>query len=69
MEQEVLKILSSGKSLGRYEKVLYLLNNDCGEYEEQPHRKKQFLGWGYISKNVSVLIAQKEGFAGGYMRN
>lgn len=42
MEQEVLKILSSGKDLGRYKKVLHLLNNeDCGEYEEeeQPQRK------------------------------
>lgn len=66
MEQEVLKILSSGKSLGRYERVLQLLNSeDCGEYEaEQPQRKKRFLGWGCIGKNLSVLIiAQKEGFA------
>lgn len=58
MEQEVLKILSSGKSLDRYKKVLHLLNSeDCGEYEaEQPHRKKRFLGWGCIGKNTSVLI-------------
>lgn len=67
MEQEILKILSSGKGLDRYKKVLHLLNSeDCGEYEEkeQPQRKKRFLGWGCISKNISVLIiAQKEGFA------
>lgn len=66
MEREVLKILSSGKGLGRYEKVLRILNNeDCGEWseEEQPQRKK-FIGWGCIGKNISVLIiAQKEGFA------
>lgn len=36
MEQEVLKILSSGKSLDRYKKVLHLLNcEDSGEYEEE----------------------------------
>lgn len=67
MEQEILKILSSGKSLDRYKKVLHLLNrDDSGEYEEkeQPRRKKRFLGWGCISKNTSVLIiAQKEGIA------
>lgn len=66
MEQEVLKILSSGKSLDRYERVLHLLNSeDSGEYEEdQPQRKKRFLGWGCIGKNSSVLIiAQKEEIA------
>lgn len=67
MEQEVLKILSSGKRLDRYKKALHLLNNkDCGEYEEeeQPQRKKRILGWDCIFKNTSVLIiAQKEGFA------
>lgn len=58
MEQEVLKILSSGKGLDRYKKVLHLLNNeDCGEYEaEQPQRKKRFLGWGCMRNNLSVLI-------------
>lgn len=58
MEQEVLKILSSGKSLDRYKKVLYLLNGeDSDDYEEeiQPQRKR-FLGWGCIRKNLSVLI-------------
>lgn len=69
MEQEVLKILSGGKSLDRYKKVLHLLNSeDSGEYEEekQPQRKR-FLGWGCIRKNLSVLIiAQKEGNASGY---
>ena len=58
MEQEVLKILSSGKSLDRYKKVLYLLNcEDSDDYEEeiQPQRKR-FLGWGCIRKNLSVLI-------------
>lgn len=62
MEQEVLKILSSGKSLDRYKKVLHLLNyEDSGEYEEeeQPQRK-QFLGWGCISKNTSVLIIAQD---------
>lgn len=66
MEQEVLKILSSGKSLDRYKKVLHLLNcEDPDDYEEeQPQRKKRFLGWCCIGKNTSVLIiAQKEGFA------
>lgn len=66
MEQEVLKILSSGKCLNRYKRVLHLLNSeDSGECEEekQPQRKR-FLGWGCIFKNKSVLIiAQKEGFA------
>lgn len=69
MEQEVLKILSSGKNLNRYERVLHLLNSeDSGECEEenQPQRKR-FLGWGCIRKNLSVLIiAQKEGNASGY---
>ncbi len=58
MEQEVFKILSSGKSLDRYKSVLHLLNSeDSGEYEEekQPQRKV-FLGWGCIFKNKSVLI-------------
>lgn len=65
MEQEVLKIMSSGKSLDRYEKVLHLLNSeDSGEYEAEQPQRKQFLGWGCIGKNISVLIiAQKEGFA------
>ncbi len=66
MEQEILKILSSGKSLDRYKKVLHLLNNeDFGEYEEEEQpRRKQFLGWGCIRKNLSVLIiAQKKGIA------
>lgn len=46
MEQEVLKILSSGKSLDRYKKVLFLLNNkNCSGYKKmQPQRKKRFLG-------------------------
>lgn len=36
MENEVLKILSSGKSLDRYKRVLHLLNcKDSGEYEEE----------------------------------
>ena len=69
MEQEILKILSSGKSLDRYKSVLHLLNSeDSGEYEEekQPQRKV-FLGWGCIFKNKSVLIiAQKEKNANGY---
>jgi len=62
MEQEILKILSSGKSLDRYKKVLQLLNNeDCGEYEAEQPQRKRFLGWGCIGKNKSVLIiAQKE---------
>lgn len=62
MEQEILKILSSGKSLDRYKKVLHLLNcEDSGEYEEeeQPQRK-QFLGWGCIRKNLSVLIIAQD---------
>ena len=66
MEQGILKILSSGKSLDRYKKVLHLLNGeDSGEYEEEEQpRRKQFLGWGCIRKNLSVLIiAQKEGIA------
>lgn len=63
MEQEVLKILSSGKSLDRYKRVLHLLNG------KQPQRK-QFLGWGCIGKNISVLIiAQKEGNASGCYNN
>ncbi len=60
MEQEVLKILSSGKSTERYERVLHLFNSeDSGEYEEdeeQPQRKKRFLGWGCMRNNLSVLI-------------
>lgn len=70
MEQEVLKILSSGKSPDRYKKILQYLSAvpvDGDEYEEdeeQPQRKKRFLGWGCIRKNISVLIiAQKEGIA------
>ncbi len=67
MEQEVLKILSSGKSPDRYKKVLQCLNAvpvDSNEYEEEQPRRKQFLGWGCIRKNLSVLIiAQKEGIA------
>lgn len=56
MEQEILKILSSGKSLDRYKSVLHLLNSeDSGEYEKQPQRKV-FLGWGCIFNNKSVLI-------------
>ncbi len=67
MEQEVLKILSSGKSPDRYERILHCLNAvpvDSNEYEEEQPRRKQFLGWGCIRKNLSVLIiAQKEGIA------
>lgn len=66
MEQEVLKILSSGKGLDRYKKVLHLLNNeDCGEYEEEEQlQRKKFLAWGCMRNNLSVLIiAQKEEFA------
>ncbi len=58
MEQEVFKILPSGKSLDRYKSVLHLLNSeDSGEYEEekQPQRKV-FLGWGCIFNNKSVII-------------
>lgn len=51
MEQEVLKILFSGKSLDRYERVLHVPNSEGpGKYEEnegQPQRKR-FLGWGRI---------------------
>lgn len=54
MEQEVLKILSSGKSLDRYKKVLHLLNGeDSGDYEEEIHpQRKRFLGWGCIRKKL-----------------
>lgn len=72
MENEVLKILSSGKSLDRYKRVLHLLNcKDSGEYEEEKQsQRKQFLGWGCIGKNISVLIiAQKEENASGYYDN
>lgn len=69
MEQEILKMLSSRKSLDRHKRVLHLLNSeDSGEYEEenQPQRK-QFLGWGCIGKNISALIiAQKERNASDY---
>ena len=61
MNEKVMKILNSGKSLDRYKKVLQLLNDkDCGEYEEQPQRKK-FLGWGCLSKNTSTLIITQTG--------
>ncbi|MEZ3514509.1 MAG: hypothetical protein K1W37_04420 [Lachnospiraceae bacterium] len=59
MEQEILKMLSSGKSLDRHKRVLHLLNSeDSGECEEenQPQPRKRFLGWGCIRKNLSVLI-------------
>ena len=58
MEQEILKMLSSGKSLDRHKRVLHLLNSeDSGEYEEekQPQRK-QFLGWGCIGKTYLCLL-------------
>lgn len=64
MEQEVLKALSSGKSLDKYKKVLHLLNaEDCGEYEETNNRsQKKFLGWGRLyKKNKSVFIITQEG--------
>lgn len=58
MEREVLKMLSSGKSLDRHKRALHLLNSeDSGEYEEekQPQRKR-FLGWGCIFKvNLCLL--------------
>lgn len=65
MDEKITRVLSGGKSPGRYLEVMRLLNHeDHGEYEEQPQRKKRFLGWGCIRKNISVLIiAQKEGFA------
>ena len=50
MEQEVLKILPSGKSLDRYKSVLHLLKE-----ENQPQRIV-FLGWGCIFNNKSVII-------------
>lgn len=60
MEQEVLKVLSSGKSLDRYKKILHLLSKeDCGEYEEEQPRRK-FLGWGCLNKNKSVFIITQE---------
>mgnify|MGYP006964299418 CR=1 FL=1 len=72
MEREVLKMLSSGKSLDRHKRALHLLNSeDSGEYEEekQPQRKR-FLGWGCIFKSKSVLIiAQKEENASGCYDN
>ena len=39
LDQKILKILSSGKSLDRYERILHCLNAvpvDSNEYEEQP---------------------------------
>ena len=46
MEQEVLKILSSGKSLDRYKKVLHLLNcEDSGEYEEEEQPPEEAIPW------------------------
>lgn len=62
-DEKVTRVLSGGKSLGRYLEVMQLLNyEEHDEYEEQPRRI--FLGWGCIRKNISMLIiAQKEGFA------
>ena len=46
MEQEVLKILSSGKCLNRYKRVLHLLNGeDSGEYEEEKQPPKESIPW------------------------
>lgn len=55
VDKEVMKVLSSGKSPGRYLEVMRLLNHeDHGGYEEQPRRI--FLGWGCVNKNKSMLI-------------
>lgn len=51
MEQEVLKILSSGKCLDRYKRVLHLLNGeDSDKYKKKQPRRKVFLGWSCIFK-------------------
>lgn len=65
MEQEVLKILSSGKCLDRYKRVLQFLNSEdfgeCGD-EKQPQRKKRFLGWGCSrKKHVCAYYSTKGG--------
>lgn len=55
VDEKVTKVLSGGKSPGRYLEVMRLLNHeDYGEYEEQP--RKMILGWGCVNKNKSMLI-------------
>lgn len=68
MEQEVLKILSSGKCLDRYKRVLHLLNGEIptSTRKNSPEGKYSLAG-AVSSKNKSVLIiAQKEKNANGY---
>ncbi len=46
MEQEILKMLSSGKSLDRHKRVLHLLNSkDSGECEEENQPPKEAIPW------------------------
>lgn len=65
MEQEVLKILSSGKSPDRYKKVLQCLNAvpvDSNEYEEQPKQSSKrirCLAYGFISSRKTILIIKE----------
>ena len=58
MEQEVLKMLSSGKSLDRHKRVLHLLNSeDSGEYEEKnsPKGSDSLAGAAFSKTNLCLL--------------
>lgn len=45
MEQEVLKILSSGKSLNRYKRVLHLLNDEDSDKYKKKTAPKESIPW------------------------
>ena len=65
LDQKILKILSSGKSLDRYERILHCLNAvpvDSNEYEEQPKQSSKrirCLAYGFISSRKAILIIKE----------
>lgn len=58
MEQEVLKILSSGKCLDRYKRVLHLLNGEDSDKYKKKTAPKESIPWLelYLQKTNLCLL-------------